>query len=114
VRKPEHESGDVKFMKSTHDGQGCNSAESESSVGLATDDVGDTAFRSLGGENILSDAFENVLVQVKKFGDDGYDVRTSEITLSKFVHHEFPSCFDFFEKGVNSILVKMVEEIFSE
>lgn len=105
VRKPKHESGDVKLVESAHNCQGCNSTESESSMGLATNDVGNAAFRSLGGENILGYAFENVLVKVKELGDDGNNVRASEIALAELVHHEFTSFFDFFEKGINSIFV---------
>lgn len=100
-------------MKPSHDSKGSHPAECEAAMCLASDDIGYAALWSLGGENVLSHSFKDILIETEELDNNSDYVRTSEVALSVLVHHEFSSFFYFFEKGIQSLLVKVFEVLLS-
>jgi hypothetical protein len=60
--QPEHQARYIQLVQPTHDRKCRHATESKPAVGLATNNVGDTALWGLRGEDVFSNALKNVLI----------------------------------------------------
>ena len=103
--KPVHKTRNIKILQPSHNSKSSHTTKGESTMSLTSNNVWNSTFRRLRGQNILGNALKNIFIQTQKLHNNGNNIWSSEITFSMLMHHEFPSFFDFFKECIKPFFI---------